>query len=251
MEFTAHNIVLPDGEQTNPGELPLSEHARTQAFMRVMRLAFGGRDPKTVRVADLACLEGGFSVELARAGYTTLGIEGREENIACCEYVRERVRLPNLEFVRDDVRNIESYGTFDALLCAGILYHLDAPSHFLEALGRSARRVVILDSHYATDPSPEGFPLGEWTSHEGRRGRWYAEFTEDEAPEGFIPRWASIGNRRSFWLDRRELVQAIRDAGFDLAFEQLDYVDNSLTNEYVVENARSMFVGVRTSDLPC
>jgi hypothetical protein len=60
-----------------------------------------------------------------------------------------------------------------------------------------------------------------------------------------------MGNRRSFWLDRRELVQGIRDAGFDLAFEQLDYVDNSLTNDYVVQNARSMFVGVRTSDLPC
>jgi SAM-dependent methyltransferase len=215
-----------------------------------MRLAFADRDPADVRVADVGCLEGGYSVELARAGYVTLGIEGREENFACCEYVRERVGLSNLQFACDDVRNLEAYGTFDAVVCAGLLYHLDAPTAFLELLGRITRRLVIVVSTYATDTEGVGFDLGGWTTHEGRRGRWYGEVGEhQDADTHLASRWASLGNRASFWLAKRELVQAIRDAGFDLAFEQFDFVDDNVTDDYVERNSCSMFVGVATADL--
>ena len=216
-----------------------------------MHLAFAGRDRATVRVADLGCLEGGYSVELARAGYETLGIEGREENFACCTYVGERVGLPNLQFTCDDVRNLEAHGAFDAVLCIGLLYHLDSPNAFLELLGRSTRRLLMLQTHYATDVAPEACTLGDWTTHEGRRGRWYLELAEggDDA-ELIANRWGSIRNRRSFWLDKRELVQAIRDAGFDLAFEQYDFVDDCVTNNVIDRYSRSMFVAVRTGDLP-
>jgi len=250
VEFTSHNIVLPDGEQTRPSARPVRDLGETRAILRTMRLAFAGRDHAKVRIADLGCLEGGYSVELARAGYETLGIEGRDENFACCEYVGERVGLSNLRFACDDVRNLEEHGTFDAVLCIGLLYHLDEPSAFLEMLGRRTRRLVMVQTHYATDLVSEGYPLGEWTTHEDRRGRWYSEIAEDgDAGDLMANRWASVRNRGSFWLEKRELVQAIRDAGFDLAYEQYDFVDDCVTDDYVERYSRSMFVGVRTDDL--
>ena len=251
VDFTAHNIVFLDGEQTRASEPPIHRSTQTRAILRTVLLAFAGRNPATVRVADLGCLEGGYSVELARAGYETLGIEAREENFACCEYVAERAGLSNLRFARDDVRNLEVYGTFDAVLCIRLLYHLDSPTAFLELLGRSTRRLVIVQTHYASDVVPEGCNLGDWTTHEGRRGRWYLEVAEhgDEA-ELLANRWASVRNRESFWLEKRELVQAIRDAGFDLACEQYDFVDDCVADDYIDRYSRSMFVGVRTDDLP-
>lgn len=32
-------------------------------------------------------------------GFESLGVEVRDTNFACCEYVRKNVKLPNLKFV--------------------------------------------------------------------------------------------------------------------------------------------------------
>lgn len=246
MEFTAHNIELPNGEQTRSGSALLSDSDQNRAILRTMQMAFVGHDPGTVRVADLGCLEGGYAVALARAGYDTVGLEGREENFACCEYVADRIGLPNLRFVHDDVRNLAVYGQFDAVLCIGLLYHLDLPAAYIDLLGRCTRRLLILQTHYASDVVAEDCNLGEWTTNEGRRGRWCLEVGEPVDEVTLVAnRWASIGNRRSFWLEKCELIQAVRDAGFGLVFEQYDFVDDLLTNDYIDRYSRSMFVGIR------
>jgi SAM-dependent methyltransferase len=250
VEFNAHNIELANGDQTRPGTRLLRVTSQSHAILRTMRLAFAGRNSATVRVADLGCLEGGYAVELARAGYDTVGLEGREENYACCEYVADRIPLPNLQFVCDDVRNLPDYGAFDAVLCIGLLYHLDEPTSFLELLGRCTRRLLIVQTHYASDRTPDGARLGRWTTHEGRRGRWCEEVAAGASDvELLADRWASVGNRESFWLDKYELIQVMREAGFDLTFEQYDFVDSVLTDDYIERYSRSMFVGIRTADL--
>jgi SAM-dependent methyltransferase len=240
--FTAHNIVLPDGEQTCPTEPVIETLARARAMLRTMALVFADRDPASVRIADIGCLEGGFSVVLARAGYDTVGIEGRPANVECCEYVRAKEGRDNLRFVLDDARNIVAHGPFDAAYCAGLLYHLDEPSAFLADLGRVTTRLLMLETHFATEVAPDGVPLGPWTEHEGRRGRWYPEVAEDvDAETGLIPRWASIGNPSSFWLDKRELVRVLRDSSFTSVYEQYDFTDE---DDYIERMARSLFVGV-------
>ncbi len=241
--FTAHNIVLPDGEQTCPTEPNIESLARARAMLRTMALVFANREPSSVRVADIGCLEGGFSVVLARAGYETVGIEGRAANIECCEYVRAKEQRDNLSFVLDDARNIAAHGPFDAVYCAGLLYHLDQPSAFLTELSGVTKRLLMLETHVATETPPEGVPLGPWTEHEGRRGRWYPEVSEDVDPEtGLIPRWASIGNPSSFWLDKYELVRVLRDCSFTSVYEQYDFTDE---DDYIERMARSLLVGIR------
>jgi SAM-dependent methyltransferase len=151
VEFTAHNIRLDDGTFTWPeaGE-SMESYPWLTAARRVLDTVFPG-DKSRFRIADLGCLEGGYAVELARMGFRVLGLEVRDSNIAACRYVKERVDLPQLEFVQDDAWNIARYGTFDAVFCCGLFYHLDHPRRFLEILSSVITRLLILNTHFATE----------------------------------------------------------------------------------------------------
>jgi SAM-dependent methyltransferase len=251
MEFTAHNIELPDGSQTMPGEPLLRDWGICRAALRTLRLLTPieeGADPP--RVADLGCLEGGYAVEFARAGYDVVGIEGRRSNVEKCEFVADRLRLPNLRFVCDDARNIRAYGTFDAVFCCGLLYHLDAPVSFLHELSGVTRRVLMLQTHYATpdDESWNRFRLSPLTEHEGHLGRWYTEWEPDTPPEQVeTMAWSAVGNSSSFWLEKRHLLQAMMEAGFPIVCEQYDFLENVVQNDYTEDQHRSFFLGLKSS----
>ncbi len=149
MEFTAHNIRFSDGSQTIKGKPLLADTGLSKAILRTLDLSFGNRDKSQIRIADLGCLEGGYTAELARQGYNSLGIEVRDDNIKKCQYASKKLNLPNLKFVQDDVRNVAKHGKFDAVVCLGLLYHLDNPVAFLKLIGEQTRRTLVLDTHYA------------------------------------------------------------------------------------------------------
>lgn len=224
-EFIAHNVLLPDpdggGRITYEGRL-VEDSGTCQAALRDFKLAFAAVPPQTVRIADLGCLEGGYSVAFARAGYDVTGFEVRTENLACCEYLRSQLNLPNLRFVPGDVRQTLT-GNWDAVFCCGLLYHLDNPVAFLNLLGQVTRRLLIVQTHFS--PRPD-------STHEGRGGHWASE---DNV------RMSSWQNARSFWLAKNELLAAMNEAGFPLVFEQADYRDDIR----VPEPDRGMFVGMK------
>jgi hypothetical protein len=150
MNFNAHTIELKDGYRTRGEGMLLAD----TPFMKAIREAIERHVPVRVpghswNAVDLACHEGGFSAELARMGFDTLGIDARKENLFKANFVKFHTRLRNLHFVLDDVRNLERYGLFDVVLCTGILYHLDYPAGFLEMLCKQTRHVLILYTFYA------------------------------------------------------------------------------------------------------
>ncbi|MGH9120518.1 MAG: class I SAM-dependent methyltransferase [Acidimicrobiales bacterium] len=249
LPFSAHNVALPNGERTIPGEILLEERPYPRAVMRSLELLFpaGGRGEERPTIVDLGCLEGGFTSLFAQAGFDALGIEGREENVARCELVAGRLGLPNLRFACDDVRNLESYGIFDVVFCSGLLYHLDFPVDFLELVGRVAKRALVLHTHVAGDMIPPKFPnLSELATHEGVVGRWYPEHAEGQSEEEMMAsRWASIGNRRSFWIEKRHLVEVLRRVGFSTVYEQHDFLSNVVDDNYVEDYGACLLVAVR------
>src|SRR5438132_8218599 len=88
------------------------------------------REPlNTLRVLDLACLEGQYGIEIALHGADVLAIEGREANLAKVRFAKDILSLDNLKVLLDDVRHLDvhRHGHFDIVLCLGILYHLDVP----------------------------------------------------------------------------------------------------------------------------
>src|SRR6202020_3365819 len=103
VSFTSHNIRLDDGSFTKPDVgYSMDVHPWFLAAKRILDATFPG-DKRQLRIADLGCLEGGYTVEFARLGLQELGLDVAELNIEACRYVQTKVNLPNLEFARDDV----------------------------------------------------------------------------------------------------------------------------------------------------
>jgi SAM-dependent methyltransferase len=274
--FTAHNIRLDDGSFTKPDAgFAMDAHPWFLAAKRVLDATFPG-DKSGLRVADLGCLEGGYTVELARLGFNALGLDVRESNIEACRYVQSRVNLPNLDFVRDDVWNIAAYGEFDAVFCCGLFYHLDKPREFLKVLSGVTKRVLILQTHFSqAGDSPSlihprrlrralsrilplkntattTHKLSFLTENEGLPGRWFSEFRNERAfRDRENRRWAAWNNKTSFWIQREYLLQALRESGFDLVLEQFDELGANIALEMTRgsyrTSGRGTFIGIKTS----
>ena len=143
--WTAHNVHLQDDIYTIAPNI-VGDEIRLKRITQCVYDLLGG-NVENARILDLACLEGLFAIEFARHGANCVGIEGREANIEKGKFVKQVLSLDNLQFFQDDVRNLssEKYGHFDAVLCLGILYHLDKPDvfAFIERLGEVCRKVAL------------------------------------------------------------------------------------------------------------
>ena len=241
--FTAHNIRLDDGSYTKPDvQVSMEKTPYFIAAKNILETVFPG-DKKRVRLADVGCLEGGYAVEFARVGFNVLGIEIRESNFAACNFVKSKTNLPNLQFVKDDAWNITRYGMFDAIFCSGLLYHLDKPKQFLHTLSGITNKIVILQTHFATE-------IMDLSDNEGLRGSWDQEFADEESfMKRETERWSSWDNRRSFLIQREYLLQAIKDSGFDIVLEQFDSLEPSIVESmlkgYYHTQKRGTFIGIK------
>lgn len=276
INFTSHNIRLDDGTQTKPDVgYTMDAHPWFLAAKRILDATFPG-DKTRVSIADLGCLEGGYAIEFARLGFQTLGLDVREVNIEACRYAQSKTTLANLEFVRDDAWNIANYGPFDAVFCCGLFYHLDKPRAFLDVLSNVTKRLLILQTHFSEAKDSPSFirprrlrraigriiplkntgttthKLSRLTQNEGLPGRWFPEYRSERAfRDRENRRWASWDNRRSFLIQREYLLQAMRDAGFDLVLEQYDALGRNIALEMTEgtyrTSGRSTFIGIKTS----
>jgi 2-polyprenyl-3-methyl-5-hydroxy-6-metoxy-1,4-benzoquinol methylase len=215
--WTSHNIKLAPGVWTIPGDTSTG-HARLCA--RHVRTVedLTGRGVSTLRVLDLACLEGFYSVEFARLGAEVVGIEGRESNVAKAQFAKEALGFDNLTFALDDVRNLSAgkYGRFDAVLCLGIMYHLDAPDvfRFAESLA-GVCRLAIIETHISRRPTTS-------RTYGGREyfGEPFAEHHPDSSEEQRLKSaWASLDNVTSFWPSLPSLYNLLLDSGFTSVFK--------------------------------
>jgi len=252
--WTAHNIRL-NHELTTLADQPefLKTDTRLQAVRRTLSLVFHGR-LEGLRVADLGCLEGGFSLALAQAGANVVALEAREANIAKARLLKEHFELDNLELVRCDVKEFDAgrFGQFDVVLALGILYHLDSPVSWLHQVSQATRRVLIVDSHFAPedenlakiDPRISALSPIESLEYAGERfeGRWFFEFDKSADPEPQL--WASYSNHRSFWLTKQSLLLAMVRAGFAPVFEQHECAADKYRH-FTVTFPRTMLVGVK------
>lgn len=237
-EFVHHNILLPDGEQTRPGGYLIEQG---QTFLSALKLAQSSckKPPAQTSVMDLGCLDGGYATAFAKAGYHAIGLDARQSNIDRCDYVKDKLKLPNLKFVCDDARNILEYGPFDITLCFGLLYHLDKPVAYLRTLAEATSKLLVIHGHYADEHQDEAvqtYALGPIVEHEGVLGRWYSEpdWSQNDMESSSLSSWQ---NQRSFWLLRGDLLKTLRSSGFRNVFEQPDLDDK--------EHSFGSFVGIK------
>ena len=148
-----------------------------------------------------------------------IGIEVRDANHRKAEFARLALGLDNLQFVRDDVRNIslEKYGSYDVVICSGILYHLPTPDVFdvVEKMHAMTNRVLIIDTHISLSPSAT-------TSHRKKtyHGHFFAEHGLTDTPDEKERKpLASIDNNTSFLFTRPSLINLLSHTGFTSVYE--------------------------------
>lgn len=227
-QWTSHKIHLGQGLYTideqkdvqddlNKSVLIQTETRLKSIFQTISDLL--KRPLQSLRVLDLASLEGIYAIEPARYGAKTVGIEVREANIEKAKFVQRMLSLDNLELFQDDVRNLskEKYGSFDVVLCIGIFYHLDTPDvfYFMEKIAEVCDGLLILDTHIS-------FTQEKSYSYQGKTywGKSYVEHSPGstlEEREKVL--WSSIDNPESFWFTSPSLYNLLTQVGFTSVFE--------------------------------
>lgn len=91
---------------------------------------------------DVGCGLGYFSGLLQSLGFDVTAVDGRQENAA--EAAR---RFPSVTFrvVNAEDPQLSSLGTFDLVLCFGLLYHLENPFLVIRQLHAMTRSVLLVE----------------------------------------------------------------------------------------------------------
>lgn len=167
---------------------------RAQAFWDVF--------PHARRILELGALEGADTVRLARRqGTTVVAIEGRADNIARAEFVIDLHQLANVRLVVADVEtfDFDSVAPVDAVLCTGLLYHLQQPWRLLRSVG-TITDCLFLSTHYWGDTNKMAMSNG-----------YKVKLVHEDHPET----QTRALTKTVYWFDRTSLLLAIQDAGFD------------------------------------
>jgi len=212
----AYDIPLPFDVWTR-GNLKIP-HTRLKRILQIVT-DLAGKPLSECRVLDLGSLDGLFSIEFAQHGAETVGVEIREANIKKANFCKEVLNLNNLKFDQADVRNISvgKYGTFDVIICSGLLYHLTAA----DAIGLISKmydltnKIVIIDTHIALK-SKKLFLNG----NDKYWGLSYPEHKESHSQKQKSKKlWASWDNTESFWFTRPSLINILKKTGFTSVYE--------------------------------
>jgi SAM-dependent methyltransferase len=215
-EWTAHDIHLANGVSTLP-----DGGADPSRLRRVVQMAsdLTGRPLAELRVLDLGALEGQYAVEFALHGAEVVAIEGREANAAKARLAAEVLGLDNLEVRQEDVRGLsaENHGSFDVVLCLGLLYHLDGADvfAFLDRLADVCTSLLILDTHVGLHPRR----LYRHAGHDYRGVTFVEHSPQASVEQRQRSLWASLDNEESFWPTRASLLNALQRSGFTSVLE--------------------------------
>jgi len=176
------------------GEHSFAEDRRVDLFFEWLG------EPESI--LELSSFEGGHSLRLAARPHVKrlLGLEGRIESIERARLAARALGLKNVEFLQADLDRDEltPYGRFDAVFCAGLLYHLTKPWKLIEEISKVTDR-LFLDTHFSDTEEAE---------IDGYRGSWYREGGYSDPLSGL--------SSASFWLALPSLERALRGAGFEI-----------------------------------
>jgi tRNA (mo5U34)-methyltransferase len=116
-----------------------------QSFLPVLRGHLGLQT-----AIDVGCGTGFFSEFLRDSEFRVTALDGRKENV---EEARQRVE--SVDFLQADIEDasLSTLGSFDLVLCLGLLYHLENPFRAIRNLFALTGKVLIIESMCVPDES--------------------------------------------------------------------------------------------------
>ena len=182
------------GGQTCGGGISAAGDLRIDQFLHYVP------NPRTI--LELGSLEGAHSFILAqRSGVErVVALEGREANLRKARFVQDLLGIRNVKFEQANLEeaDLRRFGTFDAVFCCGLLYHLPEPWRLIEQLPAIAPLLFIWTQYAAED---EGRDIGR-----GLRGKTYVEGGMDEPLSGLSP--------TATWLTLQSLRELLAASGY-------------------------------------
>jgi tRNA (mo5U34)-methyltransferase len=155
-------------------------------------IAANGGDWRRFSAIDIACHQGFFTSQLARRGCrSVLGIDARTEHIADAQLIQQAYGLANLRFAQHDVFAVKpaDLGTFDIVVCFGLLYHVDNPVGLLRLCRELTRGVCVIETQVV--PNMSG--MVDWGSYEYVRPLQGSFGIIDELAETHAPEASTTG----------------------------------------------------------
>ncbi len=142
------------------GQLNRHEQRRRYFFDALLALAGGTLAGR--RVLDLGCNAGFWSLAAIDAGAEfVLGIDAREEFIEQAELVFEakRIERARYRFERANVFDAELDGSFDVVLCLGLIEQVAKPVELFELMRGAGAELIVIDTAVSRARS-SSFELG-------------------------------------------------------------------------------------------
>jgi SAM-dependent methyltransferase len=183
------------GEDEYGGTIGAGSDARVDQFFRFA--------PNVATILETGSLEGAQTFLLAQQPGVrrVLAIEGREANLRKARFVQRLLGVKKAEFVQGNLEEMDlsRFGTFDAVFCCGLLYHLPKPWEFLNRLP-SVAPILYLWTAYCGDREAIDLP-------DGMRGKIHGEGGLNEPLSGLSP--------TATWLTLDCLLACLAAAGYE------------------------------------
>jgi tRNA (mo5U34)-methyltransferase len=167
------------------------------------------------RALDLACCEGWFSQRLVEWGAgEVIGIDVREQSVRRARLVSDHLGYDRerLSFRVADVHSLsaDELGTFDVVLCLGLIYHLENPMGALRLARSLTRGLCAIESQTARAETPVLFGFSSRQAFEATNAVLAVHLEPDQATNQL----ASAGGSLSFCPNPSALGLMVSTAGF-------------------------------------
>jgi SAM-dependent methyltransferase len=134
-----------------PGVTRVQRHARRLPYLLDPLAAACGGSLAGLRVLDLGCNAGFWSLHAIRRGAAfVLGVDARRMHVEQAKLVFEveGVGAASHRFVEADLLAADwtPWGRFDVVLCLGLLYHVSRPVELFGRIAATGARHVVVDT---------------------------------------------------------------------------------------------------------
>jgi ubiquinone/menaquinone biosynthesis C-methylase UbiE len=201
---------------------PPYQGLQQEVFALVARAVPEGTTPREVRILELACGPGNFSVKLAEAGFSVIGLDRYGALIDLAREKRQAKRLGHLSFQQADLASNSNFkdGQFDQLVNIHSLYVHPAPDQKL----KEAYRVL----------KPGGHAV--FVNHT-RRVELRSTFQQLRATEG-----VGAATRALLWVLPNSVFEAARKQVGPTYWEEAEFTSHLQAAGFTVLETRRTFL---------